>query len=403
MAGSHTLEQAVNQLKNHTRKVQRTEKIPILKALGRISADTITAPMDQPPFPRSPLDGYAVRHQDLESAEKDNPAVLQVIGCVYAGDPPQYVAAPGQAVRIMTGAPIPEGADCVVRQEDTAVTGEHTVAVFQSLKEHQNYCFAGEDVAKGQIILKKGEKITAGMIGLLASQGITQVKVLAKIRIAIISTGSELIQPGEELCAGKIYDSNRFLLTAYAEEKGMEVCASESVPDDAEVISRMLEQYSETADLVICTGGVSVGEKDYMEAAGTMAGAQILFHGVKLKPGSPVLAMKRNETLVLCLSGNPYAAFATFVLLVLPVVEEMLETQECLMRRGTGIMNADFLKASPGRRFVRARQNCGQVDFAGDRHASGMISSLAGSNCLIDVPAGSEGLRCGDQVNLIVF
>ena len=403
MAGSHTLEQAVNLLKNHTRNIQRSEWIPILRALGRISAETITAPMNQPPFPRSPLDGYAVRHQDLETAKKDNPAVLQVIGCVYAGDSLQYTVAPGQAVRIMTGAPIPEGADCVVRQEDTAVTGEYTVAVFQSLKEHQNYCFAGEDVSCGQIILKKGEKITVGMIGLLASQGITQVKVLEKIRIAIISTGSELIQPGEELCTGKIYDSNRFLLTAYAEEKGLEVCASESVPDDAETISRMLEQYSETADLVVCTGGVSAGEKDYMEAAGTMAGAQILFHGVKLKPGSPVLAMKRNETLILCLSGNPYAAFATFVLLVLPVVEEMLETQECLMHRGKGIMNADFGKASPGRRFVRARQICGQVDFAGDRHASGMISSLAGSNCLIDIPAGSEGLRCEDKVNLVVF
>lgn len=403
MAGNHTLEQAVNLLKNHTRKMQRSEWIPILRALGRISADTITAPVDQPPFPRSPLDGYAVWHQDLETAEKDNPAVLQVIGCVYAGDPPQYTVASGQAVRIMTGAPIPKGADCVVRQEDTMATGEHTVAVFQTLKEYQNYCFTGEDIAKGQIILKKGEKITAGMIGLLASQGITQVKVLEKIRITIISTGSELIQPGEELSAGKIYDSNRFLLNVYAEEKGLEVCATESISDDAEAISRLLVKYSETADLVVCTGGVSVGEKDYMEAAGTMAGAQILFHGVKLKPGSPVLAMKRNETLILCLSGNPYAAFATFALLVLPIVEEMLETQECLLHRGKGIMKADFCKASPGRRFVRARQNCGQVDFAGDKHASGMISSLAGSNCLIDIPAGSEGLRCGDQVNLVVF
>lgn len=111
--------------------MQRTEWIPILKALGRISADTIAAPMNQPPFSRSPLDGYAVLHQDLELAGKDNPAVLQVIGCVCAGDPPQYTVAPGQAVRIMTGAPIPEGADCVVRQEDTSVTGVHTVAVFQ--------------------------------------------------------------------------------------------------------------------------------------------------------------------------------------------------------------------------------------------------------------------------------
>lgn len=297
MAGMHTLEQAVNLLKKHTFKMQRTEWIPILKALGRISADTITAPMNQPPFSRSPLDGYAVRHQDLELAGKDNPAVLQVIGCVYAGDPPQYTVAPGQAVRIMTGAPIPEGADCVVRQEDTLLTGVHTVAVFQSLKKYQNYCFAGEDVAGGQIVLQKGEKITAGMVGLLASQGITKVKVLEKIRIAILSTGSELIQPGEVLSAGKIYDSNRFLLTAYAEEKGLEIGVSESVSDDAEAISQMLEQYSEMVDLVVCTGGVSVGEKDYMEAAGIRAGAQILFHGVKIKPGSPVLAMKRNETL----------------------------------------------------------------------------------------------------------
>ena len=113
--------------------------------------------------------------------------------------------------------------------------------------------------------------------------------------------------------------------------------------------------------------------------------------------------MKRNETLILCLSGNPYAAFATFALLVLPVVEEMLETQNELLQRGKGIMNVDFDKASPERRFVRARQNCGQVNFTGDRHASGMISSLYGSNCLIDIPAGSEGLRRGDPVNLVMF
>lgn len=402
-----SVEEAAGLLLERVSGGRKTEHVPLLEASGRICGRDMYARLSQPPFPRSPLDGYAVRHEDLAEANREQPAILRVCGTVYAGDWPAHAVKAGEAVRIMTGAPIPEGADCVVRQEDTRLLDADEesgrVAVFVSLKEYQNYCFLGEDILQGELMVRRGTRLTSGAIGLLASQGIEEAEVFCRPRVAVLSTGSELIKPGTPLEPGRIYDSNRLMLTACAAEKGAEVVSSVSVPDDPELIAGELEKALACSEFVICTGGVSVGRHDYMERVGHLAGADILFHGVKVKPGSPVLALEKDGKLILCLSGNPYAAFATFVLLALPVVRKLQGCIRTDQERRKGVMRDSFPKASPGRRFVRAFIQDGEISFPGTGHASGMIASLAGCNCMIDVPAGNPGLSPGDEVEAVLF
>lgn len=406
--GYLSVEEAAGLLLDSLSVQLETERVPILEAVGRICGEDVNAAMNQPPFDRSPLDGYAVCHEDLAGAGKENPAVLKICGTIYAGDSPQGPLKRGEAIRIMTGAPIPEGADCVVRQEDTECIDidkeAGRVSVFVSLKKHQNYCFQGEDIRQGEAMAHRGEKLTPASVGLLASQGYEKIAVFRKPRTAILSTGSELAEPGRKLEPGKIYDSNRLLLTAYAAEQGAEITSSVSVPDDPETIAKAIQAALEISDLVVSTGGVSVGRHDYLEKAGVMAGARVLFHGVKVKPGSPVLVLEKDRKLIICLSGNPYAAFATFVLLVLPVIRRMQGSNQIVVPERTGgVMKDSFPKASPGRRFVRAFIRDGEVWFPSKGHASGMISSLTQCNCMIDVPAGNMGLKEGDRVEVVMF
>lgn len=403
-----SVEDAVGLLLEHTVFPSQKEWVPILEAPGRICGEEVRASVNQPPFNRSPLDGFAVFHEDIAGAGKDCPVVLPVVETIYAGDSLKRPLKRGEAVRIMTGAPIPAGADCVVRQEDTDSSGNEKdgeqVSVFVPLKRHQNYCFLGEDMKKGELIAPQGVLLTPALTGVLAGQGHGQVMVYRKPRIAILSTGSELTEPGKMLEPGKIYDSNRILLTAYAEKQGVDIVSSVSVPDNPEIIAQAIQKALESSDLVVSTGGVSVGRHDYMEKAGKAAGAEILFHGVKVKPGSPLLAMKKDGKCIICLSGNPFAAFATFVLLVLPVIRKLQGSSQGMMPERTwGIMTDEFPKASPGRRFVRAFICDGKVGFPSMGHSSGMLSSLHLCNCLIDIPAGNQGLKEGDQVEVVRF
>jgi len=401
------VEEAVRALQEAFPFCPETERVPLLETDGRICGEDIHACLDQPPFARSPLDGYAVRHEDLAGASREHPAALNLLGTVYAGDSPQMTVRPGEAVRIMTGAPIPEGADCVVRQEDTEQADMEKesgqVRIFVQLKKYQNYCFRGEDIHAGQPMVHKGEKLAPGFVGLLASQGIAEVPVFKKPGLAVISTGSELVSPGQRLEPGKIYDSNRMMLAAYGAQKGARITLSAHVPDDPEQIAKVLSKALAVSDLVVTTGGVSVGRHDYMEKAGQTAGARVLFHGVKVKPGSPVLVLEKDGKLVICLSGNPFASFATFVLLVLPVLSRLQGSSRLAVPERTGgFLKDSFSKASPGRRFVRAMVKDGQV-YLPEGHASGMIASLAHCNCMIDVPAGNQGLKAGEWVDVVLF
>lgn len=376
-----------------------TEIVPLSEALGRITAEDCVSPINQPPFARSPLDGYALIAADTRGAGKEKPAELAVVGEVLAGDFWDGQLSRGQAVRVMTGAPIPAGADCVIRQEDTDY-GMDRVAVFRELSAYENYCYAGEDFAVGDCLIAAGVRITAVELGILASMGFGAVKVRSMPKIALLATGDELVQPGEALRPGAIYNANQFLLRGRLTELGVQPFVTEHLPDREELVAQRLAELARKADLILTTGGVSVGKRDIMHGALAHAGARKIFWRIQIKPGMPVIFAQLGETPVLSLSGNPYGALAHLEVLVRPLLAHMTGCGKLCAGRETAVIGQAFGKGSGVRRLVRAKVSNGRVCLP-DGHSSGMLASMQGCNCLVDIPAGSSPLRAGDTVEII--
>lgn len=370
--------------------------------LGMVLAEDVTAPMSQPPFDRSPLDGYALIAADTVGASADAPARLQVIDRVCAGGWSDVTVQQGQCVRIMTGAPIPAGADCVVRQEDTD-QGMPVVSVKLELKHHENYCFAGEDYREGQTLIPAGTVLDAAALGILAGAGLrhAELPVHPRPRVLIAGTGDELAQSGEKLRPGQIYDSNLPQLAARCRELGYEA-ETVQLPDEPELVARGLALGVRDYDCVITTGGVSVGEKDIFHQALPLAGAERLFWRVKLKPGTPMMFSVLAGKPVLSLSGNPFAAAATFELFARPMLAALAGELNWEPVTLTAPLADAFPKASGGRRFIRGRYAAGAVHLP-EGHSSGQLRSSLGCNCLVDIPAGTPALKSGEMVKVILL
>lgn len=379
-----------------------TESVPLFQAIGRILAEDLAAPMDQPPFDRSPIDGYAVRSADIRGASQDHPVSLQVVGQVLAGEYPTFGVKPGTAVRIMTGAPIPTGADCTIRQEDTDY-GEETVRIGKPAAVHENICDQGEDFKQGTCLLYEGEKLDAVRIGIAASMGYAHIPVYRKPKIALITTGDEVVLPGTPLEPGKIYNSNLYVVGCRLRELGNEPYLIRAVKDSAKEMRDAMELACQEADVIITTGGVSVGKKDILHDALTLLGARRLFWKIDSKPGSPVIGSVYGQTLIVSLSGNPFGALANLELLVRPVIAHISGDESWRPKHAMAVMTEPFEKASPGRRFVRACCCQGSVSLPQGLHASGVLGSMKGCNCFIDIEAGNQGLKPGDEVNIILL
>lgn len=364
---------------------------------GEAVAVDVFAANDQPPFPRSPLDGYALMAADSTGASIDNPVKLKVIGKVCAGEDKEFSLKKGTAVRIMTGAVIPEGADVVIRQEDTDY-GENTVEIYQELKSYQNYCFRGEDYKKGELLISKGSVLDYTAVAVLASNGVSKVLVHPKPRVAILATGDELIEPGEPLKNAKIYDSNLAMLRARLREWGIQSTAMH-VGDSKEAVELEMNHQLQTMDAVITTGGVSVGEKDIMNEVLTEMQTEILFDGIALKPGSPAKYALIQGKPVLALSGNPFAAAATLELLGRPMLAALMDNLQFNCKKITGRLKYAFEKSSPQRRFIRGKCENHQVEVSG-ANSSGQIYSMMGCNCLVEIPAGSGPLIADSEVTV---
>lgn len=392
------MQHLLDAVKLHTCPVQQ---VPLYTAAGRICASDVQAVHSQPPFDRSPLDGYALRSSDIAAASKDCPVTLPVSMQIFAGDAAELPLEKGYAARIMTGAPIPKGADCVLRQEDTDL-GEIEVQLYQSLKAGRNICLMGEDIMAGTVIVQQGEVLSAAHLGVLSAQGIAQITVYEPLCVGVLATGSELIAADAPWQAGKIYDANAAYLTARLHALGFAV-QTEYVSDDPDAIQAKIADFSKTCAAVITTGGVSVGQKDYLAQVVEQLGAQTLFHGLKFKPGSPMLAASHGDTLLLCLSGNPFAAAATFELMALPTLFALAGKTDCGLKRIRATLQSDFGKASPNRRFIRATLEGGAVRLPAAEHSSGSLSGMIGCNCLVDIPAGQGALVAGDVVEVLCF
>lgn len=394
------LEQAQNLLLERVNMIKDVEEVTLWDAVRRVLAKDIYAEHDQPPFPRSPLDGYAVRSGDISTASKDQPVRLRVLEEVDAGHVGSKCVEPGTAVRIMTGAPIPDGADCIVGQEDTDY-GEETVEVYESIGSYENYCYAGEDYKAGTKILGEGMLLGAVEAGILASLGLESVSVYRSPKAAVITTGDEIILPGEELAGGKIYDSNLYTLVTRLRMWGMEVTAKERVGDDAAFAAERIREAAGNADLVITTGGVSVGKKDIMHEVVKLLGCETIFWKIAVKPGMPTLCAQYQGKLLICLSGNPYGAAVNLELLVRPILCKMSGRPDLKIRRVRAVTESTFSKMSRVTRYVRGYYENGSVRIPDGSNASGILSTMCGCNCLIEIPAGTQRLEAGDEAVIV--
>lgn len=394
------LKQAQKLLLESVKKIEDTEEIALLDGVGRILAKDVSAAHDQPPFPRSPLDGYAVRSEDIRQASRECPVRLTVTEETDAGHVSKGKVKEGTAIRIMTGAPIPEGADCIVRQEDTDY-GEETVEIYEKAERFENYCFAGEDYKAGARIMKKNMRLGSVEIGVLASLGKEKVCVYRKPRVAVLTTGDELVLPGMGLKEGKIYDSNLYTLVTRLRTLGADVVQYGHTGDNTKETAEWLKEAAKETDLIITTGGVSVGKKDMMHQVLKYLESERIFWKIAIKPGMPTLCGLYRGILLICLSGNPFGAAVNLELLVRPVLAKLSGNRELDLKRIQAILETRFLKSSRVSRYVRAYYEDGRVRIPKGSNASGVLSSMCGCNCLIEIPAGSEGLEKGENVWVI--
>ena len=377
------------------------EQVPLEETLGRNLAEDLYAQYAQPPFDRSPLDGYAVRASDLTTATPTAPVTLCVVDKLYAGSVTGVSVKAGQAVRLMTGSMIPDGADCVIRQEDTDF-GNRVVRIFQCVSAGSNVCRQGEEYRAGGLLLSKGQKIDAATIAVAAGAGYRTLPVRRKVKAVILSTGDELQQPGEPLHPGQVYDSNGIYLKVCLQQMGTDVLDIRSVGDNVGRIAAAISHYVGVADLILTTGGVSVGEKDLMETAVLQIGGRIIFHGLSMKPGMPTMLSEKNGTLILSLSGNPFSAAVPFLLLVRPMLARMLQDPawgpHWIIKRAV----TSFEKSSPTRRFLRGIYSADGVVIP-SKQANSQMCSMVGCNCLIDLPAGSSPVQVGDALRTLAM
>lgn len=397
-----TLGQAQDMLLARVERIEETEMISLWDAADRVLAENIFAGHDQPPFPRSPLDGYALRSEDIKGASKVRPVRLTVTDEADAGHASKKTVEKGTAIRIMTGAPIPPGADCVVGQEDTDY-GEDTVEVYESVGAYENYCFAGEDYKEGAKILERNMRLGAVEIGVLAGLGMDKVRVYRKIRAAVLTTGDELMLPGEKLEEGKIYDSNLYTVVTRLTSLGADVVCRGHMRDHPAEAAEWLGNAAKEADIIVTTGGVSVGKKDIMHEVLNILGCERIFWKIAVKPGMPTLCAQYKETLLICLSGNPFGTAVNLELLVRPVLSKLSGRKDLKLKRLQAVAENNFPKKSTVTRYVRAYYENGKVRIPKGSNASGILSSMCGCNCLIEIPAGTPKIETGDEVWIVLL
>lgn len=393
-----TLEAALDEIASSITPLG-TETVSLVQAVGRTLAQDMVAACDQPPFPRSPLDGYALRSADTAGASPETPVSLTVLETVYAGHVPTVSLAPGQTIRIMTGAPLPQGCDCVLRLEDTD-QGSPTVQIYKSLSPYENYVPAGNDFTAGTLLLPAGTVCNAAAIGIAASAGFPELPVHKLPVVGLMTTGDEVAPPqARPLPPGKIYGSNGHLLLARLQELGIPTVHCRHAIDDPSQVAEELRQLLAVCDCVITTGGVSVGDKDIFHEALPLLGANRRFWRVQLKPGTPVMYSLYEGKPILSLSGNPFAALATFELLARPMLADLAGQPHWHWTTEEAVLDTPFPKSSIGRRFVRATLQNGHVKLP-EMHSSGALASVLGCNCLVEFPAGSPAMEPGQTVTV---
>jgi molybdopterin molybdotransferase len=382
--------------------VTAVERVHIRAALARVLAADVESPLDVPGHDNSAMDGWAVRFADLDAA-KETP--LRRIGESFAGKPFEGKLLPGETVRIFTGAVMPRGADTVVMQERARETADGAlIAAGAVTKAGQNRRFAGEDLERGAIVFRKGQPLRPAELGMLASLGINEVSVYRKLRVAFFSTGDELRSIGQPLATGEIYDSNRYTLYGMLQRLGCEVIDMGVVADVPDLLERAFRDAAAAADVVITSGGVSVGEADFVKALLDKLG-EVLFWKIAMKPGRPLAYGRIGAAHFFGLPGNPVSVMVTFYEFVrdaLLILQGRANVAPLPMFKAT--LAAPIRKA-PGRtefqRGILSPDAAGtwQVRTTGDQ-GSGILSSMSQANCFIVLPAETGNVDAGTQVDV---
>lgn len=397
------LEEALSILLGQAEVVPK-ERLKLEDCHGRVLAEDITSDIDFPPFNRSPLDGFAVRSEDIRGACPEKPSYIMQVDYVPAGSTPNKIIRSGQAARIMTGAPIPEGADAVVRLEDTCSL-DGRIGILHTDRAAFNICSRGEEITKGEIVLRRGEVLNDGALALLALLGRYKPLIYRKPEVAILATGSELVSVDETLRPGKIRDSNSYMMFSKVLRAGGQPILLGHVQDDVSLFIEKLETAPDVP-LYITTGGASVGDYDLMEDLFKCLNIPILFKRVAIKPGMPVIAGKWNNSLIIALSGNPAAGSVSFETLVRPTLRKIAGFYNYTHTTVQVTLDGEYKKASIARRFIWARCYSYQgIIYAKPlRHqGNGMLKSMVEANALLDIPAGTPELSLGEKVEAILL
>ncbi|MGV3771723.1 MAG: gephyrin-like molybdotransferase Glp [Verrucomicrobiales bacterium] len=396
-----SLEEALEQILGNVQPLDG-ELVDLSMSYGRFLREDCFAVSDLPRSDNSAMDGYAVRSLDVAKASAGNPVPLKCIDSIPAGTFSTKIVSEGKCIRLFTGSPMPAGADAVVMQEDTTKSGENidTILILDAVKPWENVRFQGEDVRKGAVVGRKGDKLTPGRIGLLAASGLGKVVVARRPKVSIVPTGSELIKAGAEASPAAVYESNQATLAALCSGVGAEPVLTSVARDSLQETTATLEEAFRTTDAVITCGGASVGDYDFVKQAFEALGGKLDFWKVSIRPGKPFIFGQLGSKMLFGLPGNPVSAFVTFFLLARPALLKMQGATEISAANCPGILGEQVVNRGDRRHFMRVQSRAdGKVVLSGGQ-GSHFLSSLAEAVGLIDVPANST-IPAGEKVHVI--
>ncbi len=386
-----SVQEALQLTNTYTKCTQKIINIPLSESLGNVLAKDIESPINMPPFRQSAMDGYA-----LGSIEEKT---FTLVGEVKAGDPKDPNLNKGEAIRIFTGAPVPSEAKAVIMQEKVQIVNEQIILEEFPLL-NSNIRPKGEQIKKGTIALSKGTVITPAGIGYLATLGVTNVAIYQKPSIAIVATGNELVPPGQDLKYGQIYESNSVTLLGALTKSGFTNVECHKVEDEYTATVSILKKVIDEYDIVLISGGISVGDYDFVGKALTALNVEEVFYKVKQKPGKPLYFAKKESKTIFALPGNPASALSCFYVYVLPTLLKISGHSNCNLRRSTSISDSVYSKKGQRAEFLKARIENEKVTIL-DGQASSMLRSFALANAMVYLPEEVSEVKVGDSLQLI--